>query len=83
MLFFYQRFISPFTHSLSALLLGQPHNCRFTPTCSEYTRQAILSYGIIHGSLLGLKRLARCNPLFKGGLDPVPAKNYELITNNQ
>jgi uncharacterized protein len=46
--------------------------CRFTPTCSEYTYQAINTYGIITGSWLGLKRIIRCNPWNKGGFDPIP-----------
>jgi len=43
--------------------------CRFTPTCSEYTSQAVEKYGTVKGLALGLKRLAKCNPLFKGGID--------------
>lgn len=43
--------------------------CRFTPTCSEYTYQAITKYGIIKGLFLGLKRILRCHPFSKGGID--------------
>jgi len=46
--------------------------CRFQPTCSEYTYQAILSYGIMRGSWLGLKRICHCHPWSKGGFDPLP-----------
>ena len=46
--------------------------CRFYPSCSQYTSQAILKYGIIKGSWFGLKRLIRCHPWSKGGHDPVP-----------
>ncbi len=60
----YKKLISP--------MLG--NNCRFYPTCSTYTYQAIEKHGVIKGSYLGTKRLLRCNPLFKGGIDPVPDK---------
>ena len=46
--------------------------CRFRPTCSEYTYQAIKSYGIMRGGWLGLKRISKCHPWNKGGTDPVP-----------
>lgn len=49
-----------------------PSVCRFTPTCSEYTRQAIIKYGAIKGSWLGIKRICRCHPGNPGGYDPVP-----------
>lgn len=45
--------------------------CRFSPTCSSYTYQAIDKYGIIKGSFLGLKRIVRCHPWSKGGFDPL------------
>ena len=46
-------------------------SCRFTPTCSEYTYQAIKKYGILKGCILGLRRIARCHPFSKGGDDPL------------
>ncbi|MBT4856619.1 membrane protein insertion efficiency factor YidD [Candidatus Uhrbacteria bacterium] len=45
--------------------------CKFHPTCSEYTRQSILKYGIVIGSIKGVKRIVRCHPWGKGGHDPV------------
>lgn len=45
--------------------------CKFNPTCSEYTKQAIEKYGCIKGSIKGLKRILRCNPFSKGGYDPL------------
>lgn len=60
----YQKVISP--------LLG--HNCRFTPTCSQYMIQAIQVHGPAKGLLLGLWRILRCNPFGKYGYDPVPEK---------
>lgn len=58
----YQRFISP--------MLG-PH-CRFQPTCSQYTLQAIASHGVLKGCWLGARRIGKCHPLHPGGHDPVP-----------
>ncbi|GIW64331.1 MAG: putative membrane protein insertion efficiency factor [Patescibacteria group bacterium] len=45
--------------------------CRFTPTCSKYTYQAVEKYGSIKGLFLGLKRIIRCHPFSKGGYDPL------------
>lgn len=49
-----------------------PAMCRFTPTCSEYGRQAIIKYGCLKGGWLATKRVCRCHPLHAGGYDPVP-----------
>ncbi|OGK20958.1 membrane protein insertion efficiency factor YidD [Candidatus Roizmanbacteria bacterium RIFCSPHIGHO2_01_FULL_39_8] len=46
--------------------------CRFEPTCSEYTYQAVDTYGTIKGLWLGFKRIIRCHPWNKGGIDPLP-----------
>ena len=58
----YRIFISP--------LLG--NNCRHTPTCSEYGIIALKKHGVFKGIFLTAKRILKCNPLFKGGYDPVP-----------
>ena len=50
----------------------KPPVCRFYPTCSEYTKQAIIKYGILKGGFLGLKRILKCHPFNDGGYDPVP-----------
>ena len=50
-------------------LLG--NNCRFVPTCSEYTKESIIKYGVVKGFWLGLKRIAKCHPWGKGGYDPI------------
>lgn len=49
-----------------------PKNCRFYPTCSEYTKQSILKYGLLRGIFLGMKRIVKCHPFNPGGYDPVP-----------
>ncbi len=59
---FYQIFISP--------LLGS--NCRYTPTCSHYTIEAIQEWGALKGSWMSIKRIASCNPWGGSGYDPVP-----------
>ena len=48
--------------------------CKFTPTCSEYTKEAIIEYGSLKGLWLGFKRILRCNPFSKGGNDPLIKK---------
>ena len=48
-----------------------PRVCRFHPTCSEYSKQALLKYGAGKGLLLGIKRILRCNPFNAGGYDPI------------
>lgn len=58
----YKRFVSPLL----------PPACRFTPTCSEYAREAVLKYGLFRGSALSVRRLSRCHPFHAGGFDPVP-----------
>ena len=46
-------------------------SCKYYPTCSEYTKQAIKKYGALKGSILGVARILRCNPFSKGGYDPL------------
>jgi putative membrane protein insertion efficiency factor len=53
------------------LPLNSHSMCKFTPTCSNYGIEAIKTYGCIKGSILTLKRILKCNPLSKGGYDPL------------
>ncbi len=57
----YQYFISPLL----------PPTCRFIPTCSTYTIQAIEKYGVVRGFFLGIWRILRCHPFSRGGYDPL------------
>jgi putative membrane protein insertion efficiency factor len=57
----YRRFVSPML----------PPSCRFTPSCSEYTLEAIRKYGVLKGGINGAWRLLRCHPFSSGGYDPV------------
>jgi putative membrane protein insertion efficiency factor len=58
----YKKIISPFL----------PKACRYYPTCSVYSAEALKKYGLIKGLYLAIKRILRCNPFFSGGYDPVP-----------
>lgn len=62
----YKRLFSPFWSSLNLIF---PVACKFYPTCSEYSFEAIKKYGPAKGSFLSLKRILRCHPVNKGGLD--------------
>lgn len=64
-------FINFYQKHISAWLDSKNIKCKFYPTCSEYTKQAIQKYGPVKGSVLGIKRIIRCNPFSKGGYDPL------------
>ena len=59
---FYRYFISPL----------KPASCRFYPTCSQYTLEAIEKFGVIKGCWFGIRRLLKCHPWHSGGYDPLP-----------
>ena len=56
-----------------------PPCCKFHPTCSRYTIEAIKEYGLTKGSILAIHRILKCNPISKGGLDYVPIKKPTKI----
>ena len=60
-----------YQNHISLWLQSKNINCKFYPTCSEYTKQAIEKYGVIRGTIFGIKRILRCNPFSKGGYDPL------------
>lgn len=61
---FYQKYISP-------IISHNGVHCKYYPTCSEYTKQAISKYGCVLGTVKGIKRILKCNPFSKGGYDPL------------
>jgi putative membrane protein insertion efficiency factor len=61
---FYQAAISPYT----------PAACRFSPTCSSYSLEALQVHGLLKGSWLAIKRIGKCHPWGSSGYDPVPKK---------
>lgn len=65
---FYQIALSPYL----------PNSCRYTPTCSQYMIEAIREWGPLHGTWLGMKRLASCHPWGGHGHDPVPKKSGKV-----
>lgn len=72
MIHIYQKHISPYLHILTKTLFGSSQGCRFYPTCSEYSKLAFKKYSLSKALYLSTVRLLRCNPLFKGGVDPLP-----------
>ncbi|KAB1157710.1 membrane protein insertion efficiency factor YidD [Flavobacterium luteum] len=69
---FYQVAISPFT----------PATCRFEPTCSNYTIEALKTHGLFYGGYLAVKRILSCHPWGKSGYDPVPQKRRSKMNCN-
>jgi putative membrane protein insertion efficiency factor len=65
---FYQVAISPYT----------PASCRFSPTCSQYSIEALETHGLFQGGWLAIKRISKCHPWGSSGYDPVPEKKEKL-----
>jgi hypothetical protein len=65
---FYRTVLSPVLHAFS------PAECLYLPSCSEYAYVALTRFGVVKGSWLALRRVARCHPFAAGGLDPVPER---------
>ena len=63
--------IDMYQKHISIWLESKNINCKYYPTCSEYTKQAIEKYGALKGTFIGFKRIIKCNPFSKGGYDPL------------
>ena len=70
---FYRQRISPHTRP----------SCRFIPTCSEYAQTAVERFGAVRGGAMAAKRVLRCNPLCRGGYDPVPQAPSAIIRRDE
>jgi len=70
----YQQTASP----VLPLVLGPACGCRFAPSCSHYAADALREHGLVGGTWLAVRRVAKCNPLHPGGLDPVPPRATPL-----
>jgi putative membrane protein insertion efficiency factor len=68
----YQKTVSPDHGMLHPLFPSGV--CRFHPTCSEYTKEALAEHGVVKGGLLAVRRVVRCHPFASGGFDPVPER---------
>jgi hypothetical protein len=74
----YRWILSPLLHALAG---GTGCGCRFHPSCSAYTLEALETHGSLRGSLLSLRRIGKCHPWGDGGFDPVPEfRNLKLDT---
>ena len=63
--------INGYQRHISSWLELKGIRCKYHPTCSEYTKSAIIKYGALKGSMIGVRRIIKCNPFSKGGYDPL------------
>ena len=70
LIWLYQRTLSP----ALPVVFGPGCGCRFAPTCSHYAAEAVQTHGVLAGTWLALRRLVKCSPFHRGGLDPVPPR---------
>ena len=63
--------INLYQKGISHMISSKNIHCKFYPTCSEYTKQAVEKYGVIKGGAKGIIRILKCNPFSKGGYDPL------------
>ena len=63
--------INLYQKGISTMISSKNIHCKFYPTCSEYTKQAVEKYGVIKGGAKGIIRILKCNPFSKGGYDPL------------
>jgi len=69
----YQKVVSPLSGA----------NCRYAPSCSHYTYEAVEIHGALKGSWMGVRRISRCHPFHEGGYDPVPGSSESLPNQTQ
>lgn len=75
-IFFLKALISAYQYIISPLT---PPSCRFLPTCSQYTKDAIDKHGVQKGMILAVKRISKCHPWGTSGFDPVPEKQIVSV----
>ncbi len=63
--------ITLYQHTVGPMI---PSSCRFLPSCSRFSYEALGKHGFLRGSWLGIRRIGRCHPMAKGGFDPVPER---------